>query len=175
MIVHRNLALRLVACVACVAAWAGAGHAQGPAGPPPASAQTAPQLAGQPATQTSPALSMPLDRQGRKSFLTDENDKDKGPSTRDLLARMLAAMVVILVLGVLAIVVIKRVLPRINRIRPGGKRVSVAETVYLGPRKSLHLVQVGGRKLLIASTKEQISMLADVTGGFEQILEDKQK
>jgi flagellar biogenesis protein FliO len=37
------------------------------------------------------------------------------------------------------------------------------ETTHLGPRKGIHLIQVGTRRLLIASTDETITMLAEVT------------
>ena len=167
----RNLTVVLAGALACLAtavmpAWA-AGQGDNAFAPPAAVTQNATPTT---TTASAPALDLPRDRpQGNRPFLTEDS-----ASTRDLLARMLAAMVVIVLLGVLAIIVIKRVLPRISRIRPGGKRISVLETAYLGPRQSVHLVQVGGRKLLIASSKDHISMLADVTSGFEQVLEGKQ-
>jgi len=43
------------------------------------------------------------------------------------------------------------------------RHINVAETVSLGPRKLLHIVQVGSRQFLIASTVENIRLLSDVT------------
>ena len=74
---------------------------------------------------------------------------------------MLAAMLVIMVIGVLAYVVVKKVLPKISQ--TGGKRISLLETVYLQPKKALHLIQIGSRKLLIASSPEGLVRLDDVT------------
>ena len=74
---------------------------------------------------------------------------------------MLAATMVVLVLGVAAILVVKKVLPRIHRAT--GRRISVEETVYLAPRKAVHLVRVGSRTLLLASSPEAIVRLDDVS------------
>jgi len=40
---------------------------------------------------------------------------------------------------------------------------TVLETVYLGPRKSLYMVRVGERTLLVSGTRERLGLLADVT------------
>jgi hypothetical protein len=37
------------------------------------------------------------------------------------------------------------------------------ETIYLEPRKALHLVRVGGQKFLLAASREGLSVLAEVT------------
>ncbi len=75
-------------------------------------------------------------------------------------------VVVILVIGVVAWVVLKRLLPR-WKIAGGQRRVRVLETTHLNPRQAVVLLQVGQRRLLVASTRERISMLADVTDGDE--------
>jgi flagellar biogenesis protein FliO len=66
------------------------------------------------------------------------------------------------VLGAAAIFVVKRLLPRLGISQ--GRQVRVLETVYLGPRKSLYVVQVGDRTLLVSGTRERLGLLADVTG-----------
>ncbi|HDS83739.1 MAG TPA: hypothetical protein ENN97_00855 [Phycisphaerales bacterium] len=45
----------------------------------------------------------------------------------------------------------------------GGRTIRIGETVRLGPRKSLHLIRVGSRTLLVGATGEQVSLLADVS------------
>ncbi len=87
-----------------------------------------------------------------------------GGDTTDLLWHMLAATLIVLVLGTLAILVVKKVLPRIKR--SSGKQISVLETTFLGPRKAVHLLQVGSRKLLLASSPDGVVRLDDVTGAF---------
>ena len=44
-----------------------------------------------------------------------------------------------------------------------GKNITVTETVSLGQRKLLHIVQVGSRHYLISSTGESIRLLSDIT------------
>ena len=44
------------------------------------------------------------------------------------------------------------------------RSLRVLETAVLGPQRALHLIAVGGRTLLIASTQGQVALLADVTG-----------
>ncbi|MBS3734259.1 MAG: FliO/MopB family protein [Phycisphaerae bacterium] len=74
---------------------------------------------------------------------------------------MLAYTIILLVLAGVGIYVARRFLPRIGT--QAGKRVSVEETVALGPRKSVHLLRVAGRRYLVSSSREQITLLADVT------------
>ena len=42
------------------------------------------------------------------------------------------------------------------------RAVRVLETVALGQQRAVHLISVGGRTLLIASTPSQVAMLADI-------------
>ena len=48
--------------------------------------------------------------------------------------------------------------------RPATRSLRVVETAVLGQQRAVHLVSVGGRTLLIASTQSQVALLADVTG-----------
>jgi flagellar biogenesis protein FliO len=43
-----------------------------------------------------------------------------------------------------------------------GKEIHIVETVHLGPRKAVHLLEIGGRRYLIGSTNEKINTLADL-------------
>jgi flagellar biogenesis protein FliO len=49
-----------------------------------------------------------------------------------------------------------------------GKNIVVTETVNLGPRKLLHIVQLGTKQYLLSSTTENIRLLADVTESLDQ-------
>jgi flagellar biogenesis protein FliO len=82
-----------------------------------------------------------------------------------LMWQMLSAALVVLVIGGLALFVIKRLLPRIRY--TVHRRISVLETVYLGSRKTVHLLQVGSVKLLVASSPEGVVRLDDVTHAFD--------
>jgi flagellar biogenesis protein FliO len=75
---------------------------------------------------------------------------------------MLGMVVVIASLGVGGLWIVRRLVPKIQQRR--GRNIAVLETACLGPSRSVHLLRVGQREFLIASTREHISMLADVTG-----------
>lgn len=44
-----------------------------------------------------------------------------------------------------------------------GRFITILETIPLGPRKTVHLLEVGHKKLLIGSTPDSIRLLADLT------------
>jgi len=98
-------------------------------------------------------------------------ESDAGDGT-GAMWRMLAYMLVIVVLGAAAIVVVKKVLPRIGAGPTGAKQISVVETLYLAPRKTVVLLQVGSRKILVAHSRDRLSVLADVTDAFEHAGEE---
>jgi flagellar biosynthetic protein FliO len=75
--------------------------------------------------------------------------------------KMLLSILVVIGLGIAVVYVSKKIMPRITNLP--GKQIRIVETTHLGPRKGIHLVQVGTRRLLIASTDETITMLAEVT------------
>jgi flagellar biogenesis protein FliO len=76
--------------------------------------------------------------------------------------RMMLAVLIVVVLGAAAIYVSKKLLPRITNLP--GKEIRVAETVHLGPKKAVHVLEVGTRRFLIGSTSESVTKLADITG-----------
>ena len=81
--------------------------------------------------------------------------------------RTMLAVLFVVVLGVAAIYVSKKLLPQITKLP--GKEIRVVETVHLGPRKAVHLIEVGHRRLLVGSTNENVTTLADVTSGFAEV------
>ncbi len=91
-------------------------------------------------------------------FSTKTGDK---PGIRELFFKMMFSVLFLVVLGVAAIYVSKRFLPKITKLP--SKEIRIAETVHLGPRKAVHLLEIGNRRLLIGSTNENITRLADLT------------
>ena len=110
---------------------------------------------------TQPAL--PTRKQG-KPLLGREKDKEH-VDTSSLLHQMLAMVVVIALLGGVSWYVMKRGLPKLKGV--GSRRVQVEETTYLASRHSLHLVRVGSRRLLVASGREGVRSLGDVSDAFQ--------
>jgi len=79
----------------------------------------------------------------------------------ELFLRAMLAVLFVIVLGVGAIYVSRRLLPRI--VNAPGKKIRVVETAHLGPKKAVHVLEVGNRRFLLGSTAENITKLADIT------------
>ena len=86
--------------------------------------------------------------------------------TGGLFLRMMLMVLLVVALGIAAVYLSKRLLPRLNL---PGKRIQVSETVHLGPRKAIHLIKIGKQTLLIGSTNENITKLADVTDQLSEV------
>jgi flagellar biogenesis protein FliO len=116
-------------------------------------------------------LTLPVEAGAKQSEVTDSQPastqeiripgQQAGPAGSELLVKMTLSVLAVAVIGVAAIYVSKKLLPKIANLP--GKEIRVIETAYLGARKQLHLVEVGGRRVLIAATGENITMLSDVT------------
>jgi len=165
----------LVGCAiaGCVAAGQPTKPAEiSPAAKPATTAPTSQPAAAGAASQPAEAgSSMPLPT-GKEKEPGDSplnwGDPNNAPS---LTGTTLYASLLVIIVGGVALVVIKRVLPRLAGRGLGGsfvgsknqKQMRVLETTHLGPRKALHLVEVSGRKLLLAGCGDQVKLLADVT------------
>jgi len=85
---------------------------------------------------------------------------------RELFYKMMLSVLLVVGLGVAAVYVSKKLLPRITNLQ--GREMSIVETIHLGPRKAVHLLKIGNRRFLIGSTNENITKLADVSEGIAQ-------
>lgn len=97
-------------------------------------------------------------------FLTNKNN---GTGTRELFFKFMVSVLFLIALGAGGIYVSKRFLPKITNL--SGKEIRIAETVHLGPRKAVHLLEVGERRFLIGSTNENITRLADLTSTLTEL------
>lgn len=88
-------------------------------------------------------------------------------SSRELFFKMMLSVLFVVALGAAAIYISKRFLPKITNLP--GKKIRIAETVHLGPRRAVHLLEIGDRRLLIGSTNENITSLADLTSGLSDL------
>lgn len=70
------------------------------------------------------------------------------------------AIFFVLALFMAAIYVSKKLLPRITNLQ--GREIRIIETVHIGPRKAVHVLQVYNRRFLVGSTNENITKLADL-------------
>ena len=86
------------------------------------------------------------------------------PGQGDFLFRAMLAILFVVILGIAAIYVSKKLLPQIAGVP--GKEIRIVETVHLGPRKAVHLIDIGRRRFLIGSTNENVTKLADLNEDF---------
>ncbi len=102
-------------------------------------------------------------KEENQEFGKDYLDKYKDyepPSS--LMQQFFVAMLLVAVLGTAAFLLSKKIVPKLTMTK--GRNLSVIETVSIGPRKNLHVVEIAGkRNLLIASTNEHISFISDIT------------
>ena len=100
-------------------------------------------------------------------FASDSNFSGKSgyeAASRELYFKTIIAVLFVLVLGIAAVYVSKKILPKITNLP--GKEIHLVETAHLGPRKSVHLLEIGSRRFLIGSTNERINILADLNPMF---------
>jgi len=106
----------------------------------------------------------PLFDNSGQLFANDPNFLSKradGAGNSELFFKMMLSVSLVIAMGVAAIYILKKFLPRIANMP--GKEIRIIETAHLGPRKTVHLLKIGNQRLLIGSTNDRITMLADVT------------
>ncbi|MCX5638160.1 MAG: flagellar biosynthetic protein FliO [Planctomycetota bacterium] len=104
-------------------------------------------------------------------FAGDPNFSARSDSTfssQEMFFKLMLSVLLVAVLGAAAIYASKKLLPRITNLP--GKKIRIVETVHLGPRKAVHLLEIGNQRFLIGSTNESITKLADVTYAFAELL-----
>ena len=96
------------------------------------------------------------------SLSVNDQDYFKPPDHNPVGA--ILAVLFVLALFVVVIYVSKKLLPKITNL--SGKEIRIVETIHLGPRKAVHLLEVENRRFLIGSTNENITKLADLSGNI---------
>lgn len=100
-------------------------------------------------------------------FANDPNffrGSDFNPSGAVFSVRAVLAVLFVLALFIVAIYVSKKLLPKIANLP--GKEIRIVETVHLGPRKAVHLLEIDNRRFLIGSTNENVTKLADLSSNL---------
>jgi len=95
----------------------------------------------------------------------------KQSSGQELFVKMILSVLLVVTLGVAVIYVSKRFLSKIPHL--GKRDIKIAESISLGPNKTVHLLEIGRRKILVGSTNENITMLADVTEALTDLSADE--
>ncbi len=110
------------------------------------------------APQTQPAHTQPA---------LGKSDSLSGLGTSEAMSKihmMLAWVLIILVIGVVALVIVKKLLPRIGK--PASGQLSVSQTIYLGPKQAVHLLKADTQRFLIATSKDGVNLLAELRKPF---------
>ena len=81
-------------------------------------------------------------------------------STSEMFYKMIFAIAVVIVLAIAAVFVLKK-LPRIAKLP--SRQIKIIESSSLGQHCRIHLVEIAGRKLLIGSTNQTVTRLADLS------------
>ncbi len=97
------------------------------------------------------------------NFAFDQNGQ---LNTRQMFVKMMLAVFIVLLLGVAAVYVSKKLGSRI--VNAPGKEIRMLETLYLGSRKSIHLIKIGNRRIVIGCTTDRITKLAEMPDETEQ-------
>ena len=103
-------------------------------------------------------------------FAGDPNFSRKQDNTsgnKELFYKMMLSVLLVVALGAAAIYTSRKLLPRITNLP--GKEIRIIETVHIGPRKTLHLLKIGNQSILLGSTGENITKLADVTDALADV------
>jgi flagellar biogenesis protein FliO len=123
----------------------------------------------EPSRSTAQAPNSIFTRDPNVTFGTDQQFETSG-----MFWRMMLAVLMVLVMGVAAYYMSRRLGGRI--INLPSRQIRLVETLYLGSRKALHLIKVGDRSILVATTPTAVTRIADldqVTGGSTAANEPK--
>lgn len=109
------------------------------------------------------------------SLFTDKQDffgkSDYNPVGGEFSIRAIIAILFVLILFVIAIYFSRKFLPKIANLP--GKEIRVLETIHLGPRKAVHLLEINKQRFLIGSTNESVTKLADLGRDLTNLSSDK--
>ena len=119
---------------------------------------------------TTPAATPQQPEDDRLTFMADERAAPQGeaPSTFGLLAKSFGALLLIVGMIFAAGWGLKRYGgARFGAIAEDAPILSVLSTVPLGDRRSLAVIRFGARTLLVGSTQQSVTLLAEETGAEE--------
>lgn len=109
------------------------------------------------------------DNSGTKSEVVttaEANPGDLGSSLSSTvlpsMGKMISALIIVLVCIYLGLMLLKRLMGRGPGRSQGGDLLEVIETTYLAPKKSVALVRVADKSVLIGVTDNQISILTEL-------------
>jgi flagellar biosynthetic protein FliO len=94
-----------------------------------------------------------------------------GESGTYLLTRTIGGLGLVISLIVLGYVAVRRYGPKYLRRQGSQSALKVIETLPIGEKRSIALIQVEDKRLLIGNTQQQITLLAQLPVGLETMIE----
>lgn len=94
----------------------------------------------------------------------------EAPSNRELLIRLGVGTAVVLGLCVVTLLAGRRWLAGLSAAKPGGGTMHVVETLHLGNRCCLHLIQLPSRQFLVGADGAGIKTVLPLTENFDNLL-----
>ncbi len=85
------------------------------------------------------------------------------PAPLSSIIKMISALIVVLFCVYFGLFLLKRLTNRRKGKSGAGSSLEVLDTAYVGPKKSISLVRVAGRSVLVGVTEQQISMLTELS------------
>lgn len=82
-------------------------------------------------------------------------------SESNVTGKLLVSILIITVLGAAAFILSRKLLPKIANAQ--GRQIQLIETLHLAPGKAVHLLTIGRRKILVASSKDGVRYLTDLS------------
>lgn len=155
----------------------GTSQIPGPIAPP--SAEPAPAVSGISASvEETPKTSIPPSKTISKNTLGDKPLIADGTGSPDLYAsllKMILALGILLALLFAGLFVFKRFMGKKIGIAGQNPGIKIITSAYIGPKKSIALVDISGERIVVGITPDHISMLARLgkEGEFGNILEEQ--
>jgi flagellar biogenesis protein FliO len=120
----------------------------------------------QSSTQEIPKLTSNIVKSADVNFPNTATYSNGNLNTNGLFLRMMSMVMIVAALGVAIIYVQKKLMPKFSNLP--AKKIKIVETVHLGRNKTLHLLKIGNRQLLVGSTSENITALSDLTDALAE-------
>jgi len=152
-----------LACAAVALLSAATALATGPATGPATRPATRPAAASQTAKDGPAGSRRPLLLRKDTGALPTLSDRDRP----NVFGQMLVYVVVILALGAGVVFAAKRYFPRTSN--AASSKLRVVDSVHLGPRKQLHVLEVGAQRFLLASCRDSVAMISELKSSFSEV------
>lgn len=116
---------------------------------------------------SSPGSSEPIDKLASTNLSNELNDSSARPesyfNTFGPVVRMIAALLFVILCIYFGLFILKRMTGHQDRGLAGNDSLKVLQTTYLAPKRSVSLVKIANRSIIIGVTENQLSLLGELS------------